>query len=134
VFPPTPLQSNVANVPVILVPNQLLALIGMITGPQDDANNGLLFVAVTDCAGTPVPGAALSVKQGANEVGTQFDLSAVAPQAAGLYLVVNVPAGDTDVGATFNGQAFRSHTVKSFKNGNGVVAGATTTTTVRPGP
>ncbi|MCW5802270.1 MAG: hypothetical protein KIT31_07775 [Deltaproteobacteria bacterium] len=133
VFPPTPLQTNITNVPVLMVSAQLFGQLQIVTGPQNDAANGALFVAITDCAGTPVP-ASLSVKRGENEVGTQFDLSLLSPQAAGLFFVMNVPAGDVDVGASFDNKTFRTHTVTSFKNENGREAGAITTTVVRPGP
>jgi hypothetical protein len=135
VFPPTPLAANVTGVPVLMVSGQTFALLGLIGAPsQNDVDNGALFVAVTDCANTPVPNAALSVQQGGNDVGEVFDLSVLAPEAAGLYFVFNVPAGPTVVNATFNGTSFRGHTVQSFKNENGRTSGALTTTIVRPGP
>jgi hypothetical protein len=135
VFPPTPLAADAANVPVLLTPTGTFALIEQVAGvQQDDAANGALLVAITDCANTPVAGATLSVKQNNAEVGTQFDLGQVAAQAKGVFFVFNVPAGNAEISATFETHTFPARTVVAIKNTGNVTAGTTSTTQLRPGP
>ena len=137
-YPPAPLAKNLANAPVIMIKNatltQLRPLLGGFT--QDDTNNGAMFIAVTDCANTPINGAVLSVKQGTTDVGAmQIDLGTLMSQAAGTFFVFNVPAGATQVSATYDGHTLPAHTVMSYKkNVNNLPNGALTITIVRPGP
>lgn len=136
-FPPTPLADNTANVPVLMISAQTFALL---SGPlvanvqQDDTKNGVLVVAVTDCANTPISGATLSVKQASADVGTQYDLGQLSAQAAGIFFVFNVPDGSTEIGATFDGKTFRAHNVIAFKTSNAHPTGTLSTSIVRPGP
>jgi len=125
VYTPQPLVADQGNVPVLLISDaQLNGLtMGLIT---QQASLGFFGVAVLDCAGTPVVGSALSVKQNNVEVGTSFDIGQFAAQFAGTFFVFNVPVGDTAVTATYSGMTFRAHTVKS-------AADTATTTIVRPG-
>lgn len=136
VFPPAPLSADLPVVPAIMMRAAVFDLIANLAAgvAQDDAQNGALMLLVTDCANMPMAGATVSVKQGANTVGTLFDLGSLNPMATGIYLVFNVPAGNTDVGATYMNMTFPAHRVISFKNENGVTTGATTLTIVRPGP
>ena len=135
VFPPAPFAADAPLVPVIMVRSSLFTAIGIGAGvTQNDTENGALMLFVTDCANTPMAGATVSAKQGGNNVGTVFDLAVVSPMAAGIYVVFNVPPGDTDVSASYMGMTFPAHRVISFKNGNGITTGATTLTIVRPGP
>jgi hypothetical protein len=135
VFPPQAVSTSLPQVPILIASTQTFTqLSGLAGANQDDTVNGALFVAVTDCANKPVTGATLSVKQNNAAVGTIFDLGAQFPQAAGIFFVFNVPAGNTDVNATLGATDFLGHTVIAFKNGNGVVNGSMTTTIVRPGP
>lgn len=136
VYPPAPLAKSLANSPVIMIKNATFNQIGQFGGfTQDDTANGALFVAVTDCANTPINGATLSVKQGSAEVGTQLDLGGFSAQAAGTFFVANVPAGATSVTASISGHDFPVHTVTSYKKDTQTLPnGALTLTIVRPGP
>lgn len=133
VFPPQALSANLPNAPVLMLAS---ATFNLLAGQfnQDDANNGALMIAVTDCANMPVPNAVLSVKQGGTEVGTQFSLGTLSPQAAGVYFVFNVPAGPTVVSASYMNTTFLAHTVTAFKKADMNDPGSTTATIVRPGP
>ncbi len=125
-YTPQPLRTSQTMVPVLLISDtQLNALtMGALT---QEANKGFFGVIVMDCAGTPIDGASLSVKQGGTEVGTSFDVGQFASQLAGNWFVFNVPVSDnTVVNASYNGMSFRAHSVKS-------AAQTTTTTIVRPG-
>jgi hypothetical protein len=136
VYPPAPLAKSLTNSPVIMLKNATFTQLGSFLGfTQDDTVNGALFVAITDCANTPITGATLSVKQGTAEVGTQVDLGQFGAQAAGTYFVANVPAGATSVTAMANGHAFPVHSVISYKKDTQTLPnGALTLTIVRPGP
>ena len=137
-YPPAPLAKSVANAPVIMIKNTTLAQVGSFLGgfTQDDTVNGALFIAVTDCANTPINGATLSVKQGSTDVGAMsVDLGSLSAQAAGTFFVFNVPAGATDVTASYMGHNFPVHSVTSYKKATGTLPnGALTITIVRPGP
>jgi predicted small lipoprotein YifL len=96
------------------------------------ATNGMLIVALTDCADMPITDSAnveLSIKQNNVEVTgtTVVDAAQFDPNLAGGFLVFNVPPGEvTTVGATWNGMALRAHDVR-------IVATTTTVTLLRPG-
>ena len=133
VYPASPFIADQANIPVLTFSPQVisaLALINICT--QNDAANGMLAIAITDCASMPIndtPNLMLSIKQNNTEVTgtTVLDLGTLEPMAAGTYLVCNVPENaTTSVGATYKGMALRAHDVK-------VVKGTTTTTLLRPG-
>jgi hypothetical protein len=135
-YPANKLTTSVANVRVPILDAQSLQAIETISGhTQDDATNGLLIVAVTDCGATPQPlaGATLSVTQNGNAVGEVFDPSVLDPQLAGTFIVFNVPDGATDVAATYGGMTFPAHTVQVHKQ-NGLAIPSLTETQVRPGP
>ena len=133
-YPPQPLQADLANIPMVTFSQTLVSLLGSIPGgcTQNDASNGLLFVAVSDCANTAISDSAnlqLVIKQGGNVVAgtTVIDLGAQNAQAAGTYIVCNVPANPvTNVGATYNGMNLLAHDVK-------IAVGTTTLTAIRPG-
>jgi hypothetical protein len=135
-YPPTPPAASVTGVPLALFTDQLLGQLATVAGAtQDDTNNGLLFLTVTDCSNTPIQGATLSIQQGGQDVGVQFDLGGLISQAAGINVVFNVPDGATDITGTYGSMTFPMHTVVAHKmpNGQGAV-GTVTLTTVRPGP
>ena len=128
-FPASPLVMNYTGVPVLTLNNSTLSEIAGVVG-QDDGN-AILGIAVTDCqnkAITDTANVVLTVKQNGTAVtGTTVEnASMFSPSDAGSYLVFNVPPGNTDIGATYNGQALRTHTVAA-------VANAMTQTQLRPG-
>lgn len=130
VYPPSPLTMDQGNIPLLQFSTGAFAGLNAFFGlNQNDVTNGVVGLVVTDCMNTPITTAVtLTVKQNGTAVsGTMTtDLGALAAQAAGTYLISNVPAGVTEVGAVVNGMTFRAHVIN-------VVAGATTTTGVRPG-
>jgi hypothetical protein len=143
VYPPYPLAASTTGVETLIVsPSTFSELEGIAGGvTQDDTTNGVVFAAVTDCENTPLGSATLSVTTTTDtttQVGTQFNLGSLASQAAGLFVVFNVPAGAIDIGAT-DGSGDDSHTLHTvqaiaYANGGGVTNGSLTTTIVRPGP
>ena len=98
---------------------------------QDDTHNGVLLVAVLDCAGTPIAGATLSVRRGANQVGDAHDLGSIAP---GTFLVFNVPDGKVFVSASYNGTQLPEHDVmvRAKDPDCATARGTLTSTIVRP--
>jgi hypothetical protein len=138
IYPADPLVANLAGAPVIVIKQQTFTLLASTAAgfTQDDTTNGALLVLVTDCAGTPVNGATVTAKQGTTDVsGMSLDLGAFSAQAAGTFFVFNVPAGATDVGATYDGHTFRTHSVMSYKaDATTLPNGALTLTIVKPGP
>lgn len=134
VYPPQPFVADQTNIPVISYADSMLGLLAQVPGgcTQDDATKGLLTLAVTDCASTPIGDSAnltISVKQNNAEVQgiTVVDLGGLSQMAAGTYVVCNVPEdATTTVGATYKTMALRAHDVK-------VVKGTTTATILRPG-
>jgi hypothetical protein len=132
-YPPNKVVANLAGVPVPMLSNSTFTALQALTMvTQDDNLNGALFVAITDCALMPINGATLSVKQGSTEVGTQYDLGALVAQAAGTFVVLNVPDGATDISATYNNMTFPAHTVMAHKKIANT--GSLTASAVRPGP
>ena len=130
VFPAYPFTKNTPNVPIVTFTTDALGQLFM--SSHQDAAKGVIGLAVTDCANTPIgEDVTISIKQGgADVVGTStLDLGTLDPAAKGTYLIFNVPAGATVVGAVYMGAStmpLASHTVVSF-------AAGTTATTVRPG-
>ncbi len=129
VYPPSPLTMTTANVPLLIFSTGTWGLVSIIAGATPDPTKGAFVVAVTDCASTPIAdGVTVTVKQGGTAITgtTTFPLGQLSAMAAGAYLILNVPVGDTEVGATYMGMTLRAHVIKSIAN-------ATTETIVRPG-
>lgn len=132
-YPHAPLAASLGNAPVLIINQTLVGLIGMFADPQE-AGNGILGVAVTDCSAnfTGVSGATITVTSGGNAVGDPaFDVGALAGEMAnGVYLITNVPPGEVIVTATYNQNGmdytFLANNVTSYAN-------ALTTAQVRPG-
>lgn len=126
IFPSEPIRTTLANVPALAMTTNAFATIASFAGPQD-TGNGAMIVVVTDCALTPVEGAAVTITQGGNVVGnTPLDLGGVQAQLAGTFLIMNVPPGATTVAASVGGTDFRAHDVR-------VVADELTATQAKPG-
>jgi len=125
VIPAAPLVADQPNVPVLaLTTGTFSTLVGLAQSHQT-AGNGAIGLAVTDCLGTSIAGATLSVKQGNTDVGDVFDVGSLAAQAKGTYFVFDIPPGDTTIIATVGTQVFRTRVITS-------VADATTTTQLLP--
>jgi hypothetical protein len=139
IYPPSVVDMSLTGVPVLLVSNQAFGFVEMIASvTQDDDNNGVLLIQVADCTTTPMPqaidGATVMVQQSGTDVGTIFDLGALAAQAAGTFFVFNVPDGATQVLVSYNGMNFPSHTVMARKRPAGPNPEATVTVlAARPG-
>lgn len=138
-YPPSKIVANLTNVPVPMISTQtfggLVALLTSGAVTQDDNNNGVFLIAVTDCALMPITGATLSVKQASAEVGNQYDLGDLIAAAAGTFVVLNVPDGDATVTASYNSMTFPAHVVRAYKqNTANSVPASITSTAVRPGP
>lgn len=136
VYPASPFTADQPNVPVLTFDPALIDLLSFAGCDQDDQANGIIGVVVTDCADAPFTDSenvTITVTSGGTPVaGTSVvDVGSVAgAQAAGSFLVCNVPAAAAvTVGATYMGAStitMRAHDVR-------VIAGTTTTTLLRPG-
>lgn len=138
-YPPNPIRADFNQLPVPAITQSLIDQIAPFAGgTQMDDVNGMLFVTVNDCSTTSpqgIDGATIKVQQNNADVGSVFDLGQVAPQAAGIFIVFNVPDGATTVSASYNGMNFPTHTVVAHKKPNGAGAmGTITATAVPPGP
>ena len=125
-FPPQPVQADFANIPVISIPDNFFAACS-----QSGTTTGTMAVAVSDCANNAITDSAnimLVLKQGGSPITVDvFDLGSVFPQAAGTFLVCNVPANDvTNLGATYNGMQLRAIDVR-------IVGNTTSVAVLRPG-
>lgn len=137
-YPPQPIRMTVpGDVPLPLISNAAFDTIQMYAGTQNETK-GAFLITVTDCAiANPqlIDGATLHVQQNNADVGDVFDVGQFLPQAAGVYFVMNVPVGDTQVWADYNGKTFPKRTVGSFAKPNGANAeGTITVTAIPPGP
>ncbi|MFN0247505.1 MAG: hypothetical protein ACKV2T_11515 [Kofleriaceae bacterium] len=132
-YPHAALAKSLNGAPVLIVNQGLVNLIGMFVDAQE-LGNGILGVAITDCSTTTtgVSGATISVTAGGVAVGDPaFDVGALAgDQAAGVYLITNVPPGEVIVTATYN-QGGTNYTF--LANNVTIYANALTTAQVRPG-
>lgn len=128
VYPHAPLVADQPGIPVFMLSNSVISALPLL-GINQAAGNSLVGILVTDCSNPPmpIPGAIVAAKQNGIAVGDPpQDIGALDPMGEGAFIVFNVPPGDTEVSATYNGMTFRAHTV-------GAVAGTTTMTQVRPG-
>jgi len=128
---PAPIAADQV-IPVLTFTTTAFATANQFLQGGQQPQNGNLALAVTDCANKPISDTAnvvLSIKQGGNDVTgtTTVDLGSLQAQAAGTFIVFNVPPGATDVGATYNGMQLLTSTVN-------VTANASTETVIRPGP
>jgi hypothetical protein len=133
-FPPNPLIADTSMIPVTMVSDTNFDLLtsAVLMVQQDDTANGVVLAAAVDCQNRPITGATVTVQQGGSDVGSAQDLSQFG--FPGL-VVLNVPDGNTDVGASYGGMTFPSHVVVAHKKANGSGAeGSLTITVVRPGP
>ncbi len=127
VYPPNKVVANLAGVPVPMISNALLTMYQPLL-QQNDTANGMLFISVADCSLMPIAGTTLSVKQNGAEVGTKRELSSLGITGGdGVFIVANVPDGNTTISATYNAMTFPSHVVVAHKKPADVNAEATVT-------
>jgi len=124
VYPATPLTMDMPVTPVVQIASNFSLVI-------QDPTKGVAGIVVTDCATKPITDSTnitLSIQQnGADVQGTTVvDGSMLGSMGAGSFIVLNVPAGTTTIGATYMGHTFLAHDVK-------VAADSLTETQVRPG-
>ena len=129
IYPASPFTANSTNLPVLLFVTDFFSL-------AQTGSKGLLGVAASDCANTPITDTTnlpLSIKENGTEVtgDSIIDASMYSSMASGAFVVLNVPASTAaTVGATYHGTngdiTFRAHAMI-------VVAGGTSSTIVRPG-
>jgi len=129
IYPASPLTKNESGVPVLMLSEALLAQLDTFNIINQDADKSMFAVLATDCATPPmaIGGATITVTQNGVTAGDPpQSAGALDPMGEGLFLVTNVPPGDTTVSATYNGMTFRAHVV-------GSIANQITTTQVKPG-
>jgi hypothetical protein len=124
VFPATPLTADMPVTPVIQIASSFSLLI-------QDPTKGVAAVIFTDCQTKPITDSTnieLSVEQNGQPVQgtTPVDGSMLGSMFAGGFIILNIPAGTTNIGGTYMGHTFLAHDVK-------VVADSLTETQVRPG-
>ncbi|HEU0035733.1 MAG TPA: hypothetical protein VFQ53_34210 [Kofleriaceae bacterium] len=125
IFPPAPLVADTAGVPAVAFSTTAFQAAVLFLQVTQTAGNGDVTLFVTDCANTPIMGAQVTVKQGGTDVGQIIDAGSFG-QGGGTFIVFDVPPGDTEVSATYNGMTLRAHTVTTFGD-------QTTATQIRPG-
>lgn len=129
VFPATPLAASLANTPIPLITQKNLDDIAIAVGTQD-ADKGVLALLVSDCSSPymGVIGATVTVKENGAEVGGDaFDVGGLlGAQAAGTYLITNVPPGNATITVTYAGMTFLPNDVI-------IEAQAATAAQIRPG-
>jgi hypothetical protein len=135
-YPPNKVVANLAAVPVPMISDATFMQLNQLV-QQQDATNGVLLLTIADCALMPISGGTLTVKQGNASVGTVLDVGQLTMQSAldGLYLVANVPDGDTTIGASYSTMTFPSHVVTAHKKPSDANAeGTLTVSAIVPGP
>lgn len=135
IFPPTPVATNLTNLPTILItPDNFTFLNNLAAGMQNDVANGFILVAMVDCAGARIGGATLHVKKAGVEVGTQYPLAMLDPNAGkGVIAVFNVPPGDIEVSGAYFAHNLFTHTVRSYAINDTAPNGTLTQTVLTPG-
>jgi hypothetical protein len=130
IYPPSPFVADQGMIPALTFTNTNFGLLTLVLSVTQSPTKGVVIVAATDCSAVPMPvaNATITLKQGGSDIAgtTQVDLGTLTMGMFDGLVVFNVPAGATDVGASYNGMTFRTHTVN-------VVAASDTLTTVKPG-
>jgi hypothetical protein len=132
-YPPSAFTTAPPTIPVLTFTDDALTTLGALGCNQDqNGANGVIGLAVTDCANKPISDldeANIVIKQNGTAVTGLgiVNLGSVNQQAAGTFLICNVPPdAATNVGATYKTMALRAHDVK-------IVADTITATILRPG-
>lgn len=132
-YPSSPLAQNLTGVPMIMINDANVEFAEALpqTSEQLDGN-GIVGVALTDCAQTPaqIPNATVEVYSGSTRIGdATIDIGALlsnVEDVQGLYLITNVPPGPVTVKATYYGHTFLENDVT-------VYADSLTTAQIKPG-
>ena len=117
-YPPGPLSSDFANVPVLMLTQSTQNLANQLAGAAaPSATKAWIGGIIDDAAMTPVMGAVLTSSP-AGEI--KYNGNAGIPQAQatstaadGIAYSMNVAAGDVTLGATKTGTTFHAHTIKA---------------------
>jgi hypothetical protein len=117
-YPPGPLSSDFANVPVLMLTQSTQNLANQLGGAAaPSATKAWIGAIIDDAAMAPVMGAVLTSSP-AGEI--KYNGNAGIPQAQatstaadGIAYSMNVAAGDVTLGATKAGSTFHSHTIKA---------------------
>lgn len=131
-FPSSPLAKSLTGVPMLMINDGNVDLVELLGQVDHLPGNGIIGVALTDCATPPaqIPNATIEVYAGSSRVGDEtIDIGALLPtieDVKGLYLVTNVPPGPVTVKATYYSHTFLENDVT-------VYADALTTAQIRPG-
>jgi len=131
-YPASPLAQSLTGVPVIMINDANVMLAETLGQVEQFAGNGIIGVALTDCAQPPaqIPNATIEVYSGTTRVGDNtLDVGAILntiPDVQGLYLVTNVPPGPVTVKATYYNHTFLENDVVSY-------ADSLTTAQIKPG-
>ena len=131
-FPSSPLTGDNTGVLIPIMQNAFIAQLNAL-GISQAANKSLVGLQLVDCTNTPITDTAnvkLSIKVDGMDV-TGFGTSIInagqfSADFAGDWFIANVPAGTTEVGATWNGMPLRTRTITT-------IAGTTSQTQLRPG-
>jgi hypothetical protein len=136
VYPPSPWIADQANIPILSLSSNVMTALGVACG-HSDTGNGLVAVAITDCANKPITdtqNVKITITQNGAAVPTVsvFDLGGLSSQFAGTFFVCSVPAnstsflGATTISAAYKGMPMLDVLVR-------IQQGGTTATVVRPG-
>ncbi len=107
-----------------MISNTIFGLLPVIVGVTQEAGNGVLIVAVTDCDQASVEGATVSITPsvgtlkyaGSDGIPSTTDYSST--QAAGIAYFFNVPPGTYTIGAQVSGMDLRDNAVKAYADSN----------------
>lgn len=132
-YPAHPLAQSITGVPIIMITDANVDLAETLGQVDQLPGNGVIGVALTDCAATPaqIPNATIEVYSGTTRVGDDtIDIGAILGASIdavkGLYLVTNVPPGPVTVKATYYSHTFLENDVVSY-------ADSLTTAQIKPG-
>jgi hypothetical protein len=136
VYPQAPVVANVTNIPGVLLTTGAVSALAGFGVIEYTAGQGLMLVALTDCANMPLTAMTnVVVKQGGTVVAAEkLDLGSFDPSLAGTFIISNLPAGPdaqnpsvvTEISGTYKTTTLRTHEVRVFRD-------SVTATQLRPG-
>ncbi len=130
VYLPNPAIANLSQIPVPLLSNATFMQVeAALQVHQDDANKGVLLLAIADCTLKPIAGATATAHQGSTNIALT-DLSMFLP---GTFAALNVPDGEVTVGGSYGSMTFPTVTIRAYKAPAASGEGTITSTAVVPG-